>query len=280
MNQIVVGVSGKTSGHPAIAWAAQYASDLNREILLLHVVDITWGVVPADFAEKALLSAEHQLRTEADRIRANYPGIRVHPRVVMGSPTQELLSGSSEASILVVGSHALERFGDYVFSTRAARLAAAAPCTVVIIPSGEVDVGAGVVVGADGSEASASAVEFAAAEADRFSEPLTAVYVWHAPDPWSDVPSVEWPAQPAEEDRLIVAESIAGLKERYPDLSVGTEIVTARPATGLYAASAGARMLVVGTHGRHGFAKFALGSVAQDMVLSMPCQVAVARPAR
>ncbi|HPG76124.1 MAG TPA: universal stress protein [Rhodoglobus sp.] len=53
--------------------------------------------------------------------------------------------------------------------------------------------------------------------------------------------------------------------------------VGGRPLPALYAASVGARMLVVGTHGKHGFSKALLGSVSEDLVLSLPCPVVVVR---
>ncbi len=81
-----------------------------------------------------------------------------------------------------------------------------------------------------------------------------------------------------DEDRRVLAEAIAGLADQYPDLHIVSEVVGGRPLRALYAAAVGARMLVVGSRGRHGFSKALLGSVSEDLVLSMPCPVVVVRP--
>jgi nucleotide-binding universal stress UspA family protein len=119
-------------------------------------------------------------------------------------------------------------------------------------------------------------VAFAAAEADRHADKLTAIYAWNAPEPWGTLPSVA-PTVPLEEDRLILAEAIAGLADEYPDLEIVSQVIGGRPLRALYAAAVGARMLVVGSHGKHGFTKAMLGSVSEDVILSVPCPVVVVR---
>ncbi|WP_457819773.1 universal stress protein, partial [Staphylococcus aureus] len=61
---------------------------------------------------------------------------------------------------------------------RGVRITAAAGCPVVVVPEVVSREHAGVVVGVDGSEASEKAIAFAAAEADRTGEGLTAVMTW------------------------------------------------------------------------------------------------------
>lgn len=275
MGRIMVGVSGSTAGHPAIGWAIRHAHHRGLEVELVHIVDITWNTVPPEWAESALLAAEEALRGEAERARLIDPSVAVHPTVLIGSPTHQLAEHAREAELLVVGTHPRRSVGDLVLSSRAARIAAAASCPVAVIPD-DADQGTGVVVGVDGSEASQAAVAFAAAEADRAGELLTAIYAWSAPEPWG-VDESEWPASPVDEDRRLLAEAIAGLADQYPDLQVRSEVIGARPLRALYAAGVGARMLVVGSHGKHGFSKALLGSVSEDVVLSMPCPVVVVR---
>jgi nucleotide-binding universal stress UspA family protein len=275
MNRIIVGVTGEDESGPAIAWAIQYAKRSHAEVEFVHVIDITWGVAPSDFAETALLEAEQQLRAQVERTKLIEPGVAIHPTVLIGSPNRALTEHAKDATLLVIGSS--ERIGDTLFSTRAARIAASAACTVIVIPSEEVEAGRDIVVGIDGSEASAAAVEFAAREADHLNAQLTVVYSWTAPKPWSASTSIDWPSEPGQEDRRILAEATAGLADAYPDLKIDRRVVSARPAGALYAAGVGARMLVVGSHGRHGFSKALLGSVSEELVLSLPCPVAVVR---
>ncbi len=273
MGIIIVGVSGDTSGHPAIGWAVRHAKATGGSVELVHIVDITWGVIPQDWAERALLAAEEALRGEADHARSVDSGVPVHPTVLIGSPTTTLAEYAAGAELLVVGTDAPRAGSELALSSRAARIAATATCPVAVIPNAPA--GTGVVVGVDGSEASAAAVAFAAREADRVGDSLTAIYAWTLPEPWGASETSVWPTTPAEEDQRILAEAIAGLASEYPDLTVVSEVVGARPLRALYAASVGARMLVVGSHGRHGLSKALLGSVSEDMLLSMPCPVVV-----
>ncbi len=276
MGTIMVGVSGRTAGHPAIGWAIGYAAPRGLAVELVHVVDITWTTLPPDWAETALLEAEEALRAEVERARLIDPAVSVHPRVLIGSPVHQLAEYADSSELLVVGTHPRGDISELIPTSRAARIVAAASCPVAVIRDG-LAVGSGIVVGVDGSEASAAAVAFAAAQADWVGEPLTAIYAWSAPEPWGTDQS-PWPASPSEEDRRVLAEALAGLAQEYPDLHVISEVLTARPLRALYAASLHARMVVVGSHGRHGVVKAVLGSVSEDLVLAAPCPVVVVRP--
>jgi nucleotide-binding universal stress UspA family protein len=147
-----------------------------------------------------------------------------------------------------------------------------------VVPRDDRPAGHGIVVGVDGSSASDAAVAFAAREADRWGETLSVIYSWYAPQPWAETSlAVLWPGSPRDEDRLIVAESIAGLAEDYPDLTIESDVVLDDPANALLRASAHARLLVVGSRGRHGITKAILGSVSESVVWGLRSPVAVIR---
>jgi nucleotide-binding universal stress UspA family protein len=263
---------------PAVQWAVHYASPRHLDLELVHVLEETRAFVPAGLREEIILSAEQQLRAHADHIVENHPILRVHSKVVEGSPVEKLSEQATGAELLVIGTHALRRFSNLVFSTRAAQIVSRSAVSVVIIPAEPRPQGAGIVVGVDGSPASIAAVEFAAQEADRLGEPLTVVYAWRVPAPWSIATiEVDWPLGPEEADRILLAESVAGLPEKYPDLRVTEDMNAMLPVDALIASAANARMLVVGTHGRRGFARFWLGSVSHQLILAMPCPLAVIR---
>lgn len=273
---IAIGVSGSDRAHPALQWGIEYALAHGLRVQLVHVVDTTWGEADPEFVTTAVVAAEQRIHEEADRVSSQHPALAVHGVVLVGAPDRELARFAAKADLLVVGSHPLERFGDLVFSRTAARIAERAQCTVAVIPAG-LEIGGGVVVGVDGSELSMKAVQFAAAQADRFDEPLTAVHAWVRPWPWENEDAYIWPDAPAEEDQVVLAESLAGLRDRYPDLTVVRSLPTARPADALYAAALGARLLAVGSHGRNGLGRAFFGSVSEDLLLAMPCPVVVVR---
>lgn len=276
--RIVVGISGESAGTAALDWALDYAKPLKLEIELVHVVDDSWGVIPVDFMGQAVLEAEQELRAVADRAGQRVPDVVIHTHAIFGSIATELASRASSAELLVIGTHSRGRFGDRVFSRTSAQIAARVTTSVVIVPDRGDPVGEGVVVGIDGSEASLAAVHFAARLADKHRETLTAIYSWNTPTPWPATTELTaWPAMPADADRLVLDEALAGLSSKYPDLEIDQEIATGAPADALATASVGARLLVVGSHGRHGVARFWLGSVSHELALAMPCPVAIIR---
>lgn len=273
--RIVVGISDVAGDHPALAWAQEYGKDREAGIELVHVVDTTIGSVTEDLQEESLLAAEEKLRDLARAAQESTPGVTVESRVRVGSPVNELIAAAEGADFLVIGAHPDERYEGA--GRRAVRIARLAPCSVIVAPSSVIPAGTGVVVGVDGSEHSQLALDFAAELADRHRETLTVLLAWGRSESWGLAQPDLIVAEPSEEDRLLLAEAIAGLPELYPDLVVRTEVSASMPSRGLYASALGARMVVVGSRGHHAIAKALLGSTSEDLVADLPCAVAVIR---
>jgi len=275
--RVIVGIGARDSGHAALEWALEFAEAHHAEVELVHVADERWSGLSNELSGEALLAAEHDLRTRAEQATAARPGVHVHPSVVEGVPVDALVERSTGASLLVLGTHPLKRFKGLVFSTRASHIAALARCSVVVVPETQDPSCQGVVVGIDGSTTSAAAAQFAATEADRLGEPLRAIYAWRTLSPWTTDVDGRAPAVPGDGERIILSEALAGIAEQFPDLRVDEALSAERPSDALISAALGARMLVVGTHGRRGVARLLLGSVSHEMLLRMPCPVAVIR---
>lgn len=277
MDTIVIAVSAFAGDHPAIEWGMQFAHDHAASVELVHVVDTTWGHAPEDYLGTALRTAREKLTEMAVLAQSRFPGTAVGSSVTFGSPITELALACENADLLVVGAHPDNR--SQRASGRVVRLAALAPCSVVVVPSSVIPTGTGIVVGVDGSVESDLAVAFAADLADRHGEALTVILAWGQPEAWGFVEPTLFETYPTEEDLLIIAESIAGLAESYPDLEIVTEVSGSRPEHALSASAQDARMLVVGSRGRHGLARALLGSVSESVVAELPSAVAVVREA-
>lgn len=131
-----------------------------------------------------------------------------------------------------------------------------------------------------GSEESLQAVSFAAAEADRAGDELTVVLALRTPARWAEtlLMSSGLFETTLEEDRAVLAESVAGLRDRYPDLVIHPKLETdTEPAKALVQAARGARLLVIGSHGRGAFSRLVLGSTAHAVLLNVPCPTIVTR---
>jgi nucleotide-binding universal stress UspA family protein len=90
-------------------------------------------------------------------------------------------------------------------------------------------------------------------------------------------PLVHDPDVLRDEEELVLAESLAGIAERYPQVPVRKAVRRARPAAAVVEASRSARLLVVGTRGHGGFASLLLGSVSHAALHHADCPVAVVR---
>lgn len=278
MTIITVGVSGSELAHPALDWAAVRALATGATLDIVHVIDVSWGAASPEFIAAAMLEAEQNLHSLETRMTERHPGLRASSALRVGAPVAELVAASENSDLLVIGSHRARPQAEHAGSRRPARIAAAAACSVVVVPGDGAPVGRGIVVGVDGSAASDAAVAFAAKEADRVQEPLSVIYSWYAPEPWAGSSvAFLWPGEPRDEDRLIIAEAIAGLAEDYPDLEIESDVVLDDPANALLNASSHARLLVVGNRGRHGITKAVLGSVSENVVWGLRSPVAVIR---
>jgi nucleotide-binding universal stress UspA family protein len=279
---ILVGVDGSTADDIAIEWAAQEASMRVLPLRIVHVVrpPTLPQMINEDLAELAPSGAvaSELVERATGKARAAAPGIEVHQEVRPGQVVEELVKAAMDALILVLGS--AQRFDPsrIGLGSVATHVTTHAPCPVLVARTpaeGEPTTGPSarrVVVGVDGSAASEAAVAFAFDEASRRGCGLTAVHAY------TQLPDARDPAVYDRAAARVLAETLAGWTERYPDVDVISRLVAKRPVLALVEESAGATLLVVGSHGHGWFAGMLLGSVSQAVLRHASVPVAVARP--
>jgi len=132
-----------------------------------------------------------------------------------------------------------------------------------------------VLVGIDGSRASELAIEIAFDEASGRGADLVALHVWNDAD-MSTVFGIDASVvQTAAEKAL--AESLAGWQERYPEVTVHRVVEFERPVRHILTQSERAQLVVLGSHGRGGFAGMLLGSVSTAIAQEARVPVIIAR---
>lgn len=194
-------------------------------------------------------------------------------------PVSTLVAMSKKAQMVVVGSrgqHALHRL---LLGSVSTGLVHHAHCPVAVIhdaiPPAPDRSKLPVLLGIDGSPVSELATEIAFDEASRRGVDLVALHACTDADV-SSVLSMEWSARQAIPQETL-AERLAGWRERYPDVAIHPRIVWDNPARHLLDQSDSAQLVVVGSHGRGGFAGMLLGSVSTAVVHAARVPVIVAR---
>ncbi len=284
---IAVAVDGSTAAHAATCWAAREAAMRNIPLTLVHAVatpTITFPPVPypeslvtnlEDEGKKAIM---HAAKIAEDAMPADRK-VPIGRELVYATPATALLTLSDSAEMIVMGSHGHGLLARGLLGSVSSTVVRHANCPVAVVrdeePADRHD--APVLVGIDGSPASELATEIAFDEASRRGVDLVAIHAW-SDAAISEVFEIDWPSVEEETQRSL-AESLAGWRERYPDVTVHRLIARDQPAQHLIDKSETAQLVVVGSHGRGGLNRMLLGSVSNAVLHRVKVPVIVARPA-
>ncbi|MFB1296597.1 universal stress protein [Mycobacterium sp. pW049] len=283
---IVVGVDGSAASRVAVDWAARNAAMRRIPLTLAYVLPSalmqSWiqAPLPTAFFEDEKEEAARVLADARKVSEAAAEGVvlAVTEKVLSGQPVPTLADVSRTADLIVVGSRGLGKWERRLLGSVSTGLVQHAHCPVAVIHDEDPLIPhpseAPVVVGVDGSPASEHATAIAFDEASRRGVGLIAVHTWS--DAGYELPDAGWTEIQPEEDMLL-AERLAGWQERYPDVAVKRVVCRDQPARRLLDEAAEAQLLVVGSHGRGGFAGMLLGSVGLQVVQSARVPVIVAR---
>lgn len=284
--EIVVGVDGSASSNAAVRWAAAQAARRNVPLRLVHIVaapSITnvMPAVPTDFGQWQDTQAREVLREATELVAEVGAETGTTARIAdadvyHAAPVPTLIDLSKGAELVVVGSRGMGAFRRTLLGSASTGLLHHAHCPVAVIHDGPTPAPTlPVVVGVDGSPSSVEAVAIAFAEASRLGVDLVAVHAW-SDDSLFAVPGVDWAAVVVDEEEVL-SQRLAGTSEDYPDVTVHRVVVRDQPARYLAEQAQGAQLLVVGSHGRGGFAGMLLGSVSTALAHTVTIPLIVAR---
>jgi len=279
-NPIAVATNDSPQSQSAVMWAARRAERAGLPLVIVHVVDDRWVTDPYPWI-KALREAGDKLLQTAARRAREASKVSITTQLLTGSVGGALGKYSKKASMMVIGSGSGHLGGS--LADRALQVAASSRCPVTVVGTQDLTTRHGVVVGVDGSEEATQAVAFAAAEADREGQELTVLYAFYGPDPIVDagLTPTSLAEVMVEEERTVLSETAAGLREDYPDLVVHEVLESHRdPVAALVDAAADAMLLVVGSRGRGGIKRLLLGSTAHGVLKHLPCPTVIARIGR
>lgn len=284
---VTVGVDGSPSALRAVRWAAREAALRQVPLRIVHASphypELGGGGARQEWPLATQIA--HGLAGRARQVALSAePALTVATSVITGAPARTLIDCSADTQLLVVAARGLDGFAGLHLGSVAATVSTYARCPVVIVrhPAAPMlDRLAPVVVGVDGSANSQPALEFGFTFASRRGLPLVAVHSWRDLSPHAAHQVLTHAADrgdlEAEEERVL-AESLAGWSERYPDVPVSRVVRRDRAVDVLLSFSPIAELLVVASRGRGGFAGMLLGSTAQSVVRYGSGPIAVVHP--
>ncbi|WP_028476900.1 universal stress protein [Nocardia sp. CNY236] len=276
---VLVGIDGSRAALAAVRWAAV---DAAHRHVPLHIIDAIGaqidlgpgiGIPQVDFSEfrqdgLAALDIAHKTAVEASSpIRE----IHITTQLVEVPPIPVLCDRSATARMLVVGTRGLGAFGRGLLGSVSTAVARHAGCPVAVIPEAPERFEGPVVVGVDGSTHSVRAIEIAFDQAAHRGTGLVAVHTW------SELFHYKSHSELQHEGEALLAQNLAGYSEKYPEVSVRRVVDGAKPAKRLLDEGETAQLIVVGSHGRGGFAGMTLGSVSQAVLHAATVPVIIAR---
>ena len=276
----------------AVEWAARAAAMRHVHLDVVHVVSplsiaastLAWpaGRVPEEVLE---LQENEGRRVIAEAIKVvedsatgtNAP--EIDSEMLLGRYVPSLVDLTKEAQLVVVGCRGLTGQHRRLLGSVSAGLVHHAHCPVAVVHD---DISSAlqsstlpVVLGVDGSRASELATAVAFDEASWRGVDLVALHIWGEAD-MSTVFGLDSSAVQSAANKTLAA-SLAGWQERYPEVTVRRVVEFERPVRHLLEQGEKSQLIVVGSHGRGGFAGMMLGSVSTAVAQEARVPVIVAR---
>jgi nucleotide-binding universal stress UspA family protein len=280
---IVVGVDGSGDSNVAVRWAAREAAMHKARLTLVHAIEMPnplWSA--ADLRELYEADArgilDDAVADVTDFTKGDGPR-EVNRQTYSARPAPTLIDMSKDADLVVVGARGLGAVGRLLLGSVSTALVHHAHCPVAVIPQDTAlhaqPARAPVLLGTDGSVASELATEIAFREASMRGADLVVLHAASDTD-MSQLLNTKYSAGLADVGEMLT-ERLTRYEERYPDVHVQQVVMDDRPTTHLLNLSETAQLIVVGSHGRGGFAGMALGSVSTAVAHASRTPVIVAR---
>ncbi len=283
---VVVGLDGSGRDATVLEWAAGAATRTGRPLHLVHATDDA-GQVPRQDLASGLPTGIFEPASDSGfaatiaRARAAWPDLQVSGAEVFSPSDRALIKASDGAHLVVVGSRPLSGVERLLLGRSPLAVAMHARCPVVLVPEGaRTDADGPVVVGLDGSDASARAAERALWIAGVRGTSVRAVVAWNVEVVDGLVVTTPGtPAWRATEDkyRQLAERSLAAGRAAHPEVAVEVVVRRGGAAQVLAEEASGSSLLVIGSRGRGGFSGMLLGSVAHKVIETVERPVMVVR---
>ncbi|MFC8141036.1 universal stress protein [Streptomyces paradoxus] len=286
---VLVGIDGSECAAAAAGWAAREAALRGVPLRLLHASPQLPGTtVPRPALNRLHLLGVQLIQRTVEDLADRHPDLGVEGGHSDETPVDALLGAAHDAGLVVVGTRGTGGFEDLAVGSVALRMAAAAPCPVVLVPprpgayadGASATRGAGqVVLGLDAHRPVGEAARFAFSAAEARAARLRVVQAWGLPaesvSSRTLVVTEEDRATWEDQEVLELSDALRPWQEKYPRVSAATDLMLLHPAEALLNASRNADLLVVGRRTEPTSAEGRLGPVTHAVLHHARCPVAV-----
>lgn len=254
-DHVILALDGGAANTVAERWVAERCRHFDVDIEVTTVLEHV--PLAAGYPDVERDRRRERLDRVAARLRERLPDASVRVELREGDIVDELLEASRSANLLVIGMTYVDAIDELAHLPLGLRLAGRTKGVLVVVPTGWVGEGSGVVVGWDADAAGEAAMAFAAREARHAASALTIVHAGRG-----DLPR----------DLELAAERIRASHPETPVTVVPNERAA---ADAILEAARGAALLVVGSHGRGPIGDLFVGSVSEHVLARSSVPVAV-----
>ncbi|MBR7825641.1 universal stress protein [Actinospica sp. MGRD01-02] len=276
IGRILVGVDASENAVRALDWAASLAASLDARLTVAHALDLPDPIQAPRSTEttghraRRHREGERILARTTKRARERHPGLQVVAEMSEREPAQALAALALDADLLVTGTRGHGGFTGMLLGSVSNKLAAHAPCPIVVIG---IDVPfetrPELVLGI-GKDEDPTPIEYAFRLATLLGLSVRAVRAFD--------PLMTGSGQ-YEPTRQTVSEDVEALlkpvRENHPDNEVTIDPRLGVPVPALAQAARGARLIVVGSHRRRGPLSFGPGHIVHGLLSHADTPVAV-----
>jgi len=270
-HRLVVGLDESLAAESTIEWAAREAVARSASLRVVRCCTVAPTVDDSGFNARD----RQRLADAIGVMRRRHPELCIEDASTHMDPCDVLLDAGSGVDLLIVGGSSPGTVRHWLLRSVPRNGARRGAYPLIVVRGRRRRHMRRIVVGIDGSNAAAAALDWAIAEAERHESELLLVHAWRRP-------RVAGPSLRATDLDRADAQCVLDLAIRHCEkrttLSVSGELIEGEAAAVLTAATSHADLLAVGSRGRSGFKTLLFGSVASFVAGHAGCPVAVIHP--
>jgi len=278
----------------ALRVAVNMARFEGAELRLLHVLPPLGTVRGLASAASLGEAVEHEASQKLAAMVAELaaPNVRVTPLLRVGRASHEIFEAATECDVVVMSAHGRAGWARWALGSVAEKVLRETACPVFVVGPDALPARTGAVASGlnpsvdflfkqvlwatDWSLPAECALDEAIALARRHGAQLLLLHVSEPPIP-PGLATADWDAEQSAE----AAVCFGALCERHPGAGGARRLISRGDAAAEIVRVSrleGADLIVMGTHGRTGWKRSAVGSVAQEVVRLVPCPVLLVPP--